>query len=315
MSRDIPGECDTSLDIILLEKFYEFKTFRTLEWDGEPVWGPRVIREGIIRTVLEILHVSLYILTPLFEKSIQLIKLDETEGGVHLTRFEMIPCDTIEELPVIGDTIDGMIETLTGLFDVVTDAPPIPKHQGPLEMCGIIEHHHTTDTPSRDDMTRVEARGTDICAVCSGNGVSRILKESDTRERLANSLPIGDVPDQVGEEETLGLWGDNLLKIFNGGDIRIETNITKHRFESQLHERRYCRCKSTRWCNHFGPLRKVEGAKTEEDRTTSRIHEESMFLSEEVRYPLFKFCSAITKASEPAIAKASFDGLNFFFPI
>ena len=123
MSRDISCECDTGLDIILLEKLYEFKTFRTLEWDGKPVWGPRVIREGVVRTVLEILQVSFYVLTPLFEKSIQFIKLYETEGGVHFTRLEMIPCDTIEELPVIGDTIDGMIETLTGLFDVVTDAP------------------------------------------------------------------------------------------------------------------------------------------------------------------------------------------------
>src|SRR6056300_1785029 len=262
MSRDISCECDTGLDIILLEKLYEFKTFRTLEWDGKPVWGPRVIRECVVRTVLEILHVSLYILTPLFEKSVQLIKLDETEGGVHFTRLEMIPCDTIEELPVIGDTIDGMIETLTGLFDVVTDAPPIPKHESPLEVCGIVEHHHTTYTTRRDNMTRIETRGTDVCAVCFSDGVSRILKESDTWECLANSLPIRYITNEVGEEETLRLWGDNLLKIFDGGDIRIETNVTEHRFESQLHERRYCRCKSTRRCYHFGPLREVKGTKT-----------------------------------------------------
>jgi hypothetical protein len=155
-----------------------------------------------------------------------------------------------------------VIETLTRLFDVVTDAPPVSEHEGSLEVCRIVKHDHSTYTTRSDDMTRIEARGADVCTTCVSDRVCRILKECDTWEGFTDRFPIGDVPDQVGEEETLRLWGDNLLKIFDARNIRIETNVTEYWFETKLHERgNGCR-KPTRGCYYFGSLWKVEGTKT-----------------------------------------------------
>jgi len=81
-------------------------------------------------------------------------------------------------------------------------------------------------------MTRVEACGTDIRAWGMGDGIRRILKEDQIWECLPDRWPIRHVSDEVGENETFGLRGDNLLEVFDGWDIGIQTYITEHGLET-----------------------------------------------------------------------------------
>jgi hypothetical protein len=255
MTSDISGESDTCLDIIFFEKVDEFETVGALERDGEPIGNHRVVGEGIIRGVPHIFEVPRDILASLPEKALQLVELDETEGGVHLTRLEVVSSYTIQELPIVRNTIHRVIETFAGFFDVVTDTSPIPVHESLLEMCGIVEHHHTADTTRCDDMARVETRGTDVCATRASDSIRRIFKESDTWECITDRGPIGYVPYEIGKKEALGFRCDNLLELLDGWNVRIETNITEDWFETKLYERCYSRGESTRGCDHLRSFR------------------------------------------------------------
>ena len=158
MSRNVTSKCDPRLNIIFFQKVYQFKTIWTLKGDSEPVWPDRIIGKCVVGAVLEVLQVSLHHLTSSGKEPLQLIQLDETKCGIHLTRLEVIPGDTIEELPVVGDAIYGVVEAFTWLLNIVTDTPPIPKHESSLEMGIVIEHDHATNATRCDDVARIEAR-------------------------------------------------------------------------------------------------------------------------------------------------------------
>ena len=81
-------------------------------------------------------------------------------------------------------------------------------------------------------MTRIKTRRADISAVRPSNGIGRIFEKDQVGESFTNRLPIGDIPNQVGEEEALCLGCHNLLKMINSGYIGGETNITEHWFET-----------------------------------------------------------------------------------
>src|SRR5210317_752061 len=178
-----------------------------------------------------------------------------------------------------------------------------------------VEHNHTTHTTRGDDMTRIKARRADISTFRTSDGIGRILEKDQVGESLANRFPIGDISNEVWEEETLCLGCHDFLEMFNGGYIGGETYITEHGFETQLHERGDSRSKSTSGGNDFRSLWEIEGTKTEENRTTSRVYKEAVLLSEEFGDSLLKLNSTITKASEPAVAKTILDSLDFLFTI
>src|SRR6056300_77905 len=156
VSGDVSCKCDPCLHIIFFEKLQEFEAIWTLEGNGQPVRDLRIIRECVIRCILEILKVSPNILTSLSEEPLQFVELYESKSCVHFASLEMVPSDTVEELPIVGDTIHRVIEALTGFLYIVPSPSPIPEHDGPLEVFLIIEHHHTADTTCGDNMTCVE---------------------------------------------------------------------------------------------------------------------------------------------------------------
>src|SRR6056300_129461 len=158
MSRNVTSKCDPRLNIIFFQKVHQLEAIHTLKRDCEPVWLDRIVWECIIWTSLKVLKVSLHHLTSRREEPLQLIQLNETKGGIHLTRLEVIPGDAIEELPVVGDTIHGVVEAFTWLLNIITDTPPIPKHESSLKVLIVIEHDHTTNATRCDDVARIEAR-------------------------------------------------------------------------------------------------------------------------------------------------------------
>src|SRR6056300_698017 len=158
MSRNVTSKCHPCLNIILFQKVYQLEAIWALKRDREPVWLDRVIWECVVGAVLEVLQVPLNHLTSSGKEPLQLIQLDETKCGIHLTCLEVIPGDTIEELPVVGDAIHGVVEAFTWLLNIITDTPPIPKHESSLKVLIVIEHDHTTNATRCDDVARIEAR-------------------------------------------------------------------------------------------------------------------------------------------------------------
>ena len=121
-------------------------------------------------------------------------------------------------------------------------------------MLFVVEHDHTTDTTRGDDVARVKTRGADVRTIGTSDRIGRILEEYDVRKGFTDRFPIWDVSYEVGEKKTLRLRGDNLLELVYTGYVRIEFNVTKYGFHTQLNDGRDGRRKSTRGCHNLRTL-------------------------------------------------------------
>ena len=115
----------------------------------------------------------------------------------------MVPGHPVEKLPIVRNTIYRVVETFAGFLYVVPNSPPIPEHEGPFEVVGVIKHHHTSTSTRGDDMTRVETGGAYIRAISLNDGIGGIFKEDDVREGFPDGFPIWNVTDEIGEKKAL----------------------------------------------------------------------------------------------------------------
>src|SRR6056300_1952765 len=96
--------------------------------------------------------------------------------SIHFTCLEVISSYTIEEFPIVCNSIHRMVESFTWFLDIVSDPTPVSKHNSPFEMLITVEHDHTTYTTSCDNMTRVKACSAYIRTFGVCNSIRRVFK-------------------------------------------------------------------------------------------------------------------------------------------
>jgi hypothetical protein len=125
---------------------------------------------------------------------------------------------------------------------------PWPTHadsERTIDELGIIEAHHPAGPRSRDDVRQGEARERNVAARSGRRpaqrrpeAVARVLHDLELVAvgDLADAVPVGAVPDQVGGEDRLRARADGTLDRVDVDLVRVAFDVDEHRCEPGARE-------------------------------------------------------------------------------